>query len=168
MKILINTPSLNLSGGVASHYKGLSLFWKLNVDYNYIGSRNKIPGYVILPFDLIKFFFICFFKSYDLIVLNPSLGYRALKRDSLFLKITKLANKKTVIFWHGWLPEIAEKLNSESKWFKKKFNSASLHIVLSSQFKTDLINWGIDKPIKLTTTKVDQSLLNGFQLKKKK
>ena len=40
MKILINTPSLKLMGGVASHYKGLRAFWTENVMYNTIGKRN--------------------------------------------------------------------------------------------------------------------------------
>ena len=39
MKILINTPSLKLMGGVASHYKGLRAFWTENVIYNTIGNR---------------------------------------------------------------------------------------------------------------------------------
>ena len=40
MKILINTSSLKLMGGVASHYKGLRAFWTENVMYNTIGKRN--------------------------------------------------------------------------------------------------------------------------------
>ena len=38
MKILINTHSLKLMGGVASHYKGLRAFWTENVMYNTIGN----------------------------------------------------------------------------------------------------------------------------------
>ena len=40
MKILINTSSLKLMGGVASHYKGLRAFWTENVMYNTIGKQN--------------------------------------------------------------------------------------------------------------------------------
>ena len=39
MKILVNTPSLKLMGGIANHYKGLRAFWTENVIYNTIGNR---------------------------------------------------------------------------------------------------------------------------------
>ena len=38
MKILVNTPSLKLMGGIANHYKGLRAFWTDNVIYNTIGT----------------------------------------------------------------------------------------------------------------------------------
>lgn len=167
MKILINTPDLKLSGGVANHYRGLLPFWKLKVKYNYIGGRNKIPGLLILPFDLLKFLFKCLFGKYDLIILNPSLGKTALKRDAIFLKIAKLTKKKTIVFWHGWSPKIVLKINNNSRWFRQNFNYASMHLVLSGEFKKDLIKWGINKPIRLTTTKVDERLLIDFQIQNK-
>lgn len=167
MKILINTPDLSLSGGVANHYKGLRPFWKLKVYYNYIGGRKKIPGPLILPFDYMKFFFLCFFGKYDLVVLNPSLGSKAIKRDALFLKIASLTKKKTLVFWHGWSPELVERINNDSSWFKRKYDSASMHLVLSGAFKKDLINWGIKSPIELTSTKVDDRLIASFDIQKK-
>ena len=34
MKILVNTPSLKLMGGIANHYKGLRAFWtECNIQY---------------------------------------------------------------------------------------------------------------------------------------
>lgn len=167
MKILINTPDLSLSGGVANHYHGLRPFWKLKVHYNYIGGRKKIPGILILPVDYIKFFFICLFGKYDLIVLNPSLGQTALKRDAIFLKIAVFTKKKTVVFWHGWSPDIVERINNNPGGFKQKYQYASMHLVLSGGFKNDLVSWGIESPIKLTTTKVDDRLLANFDIQKK-
>ena len=40
MKILINTPSLKLMGGVASHYKGLRAFWTENVMQQNVAVEN--------------------------------------------------------------------------------------------------------------------------------
>lgn len=167
MKILINTPELSLSGGVANHYRGLLPFWKMNVHYNYIGGRNKIPGILILPYDFVKFFFICLFGKYDLVVLNPSLGLTALKRDAVFLKIATFTKKKTIVFWHGWSPDVAKIINNNPNSFTKKYKLARLHLVLSSSFKNDLIKWGITSPIFLTTTKVDDRLLTNFTIQKK-
>lgn len=100
MRILINTPDLSLSGGVANHYRGLRPFWKLRVNYNYVGGRKKMHGAMILPYDIVKFVFKCIFGHYDLIVLNPSLGVTAFKRDAIFLKIASFNKKKTIVFWH--------------------------------------------------------------------
>lgn len=166
MKILINTPSIKESrGGVANHYKGLKNFWKQEVSYNIIGDRNKIPGIAIFPFDLLKFTAKCLISRPDLIVLNPSLAKNAIKRDVIFNKIAKFLNIKTVLFFHGWDKNTEETINSNPKPFTKKITSADGFLVLASDFKNKLKEWGISKPIYLTTTKVDDLLLEGFELK---
>jgi hypothetical protein len=76
MKILINTPDTSILGGVANHYKGLKSYWTEDVRYNFIGGRKGIPGSLVLIYDYLKFFFICLFVNYDVVVLNPSLGKR--------------------------------------------------------------------------------------------
>lgn len=168
MKILINTPDLTKhGGGVTNHYKGLLPYWSESVKYNVVGKRNGIPAPLILIYDYIKFLFYCFLKKYDVILLNPSLRKTAIKRDSLFLKIAKTFKIKTVVFFHGWSPEMVLKFTKDSNSFKKYFGSADKFLVLSKSFKNDLINWGIKKPIHLTTTKVNDLLLEQFNIEKK-
>ena len=54
MKILINTPSLKLLGGVANHYLGLKDFWSEDVRYNTVGKRSKNgKGIFWLPWDVL-------------------------------------------------------------------------------------------------------------------
>lgn len=167
MKILINTPHLSLHGGVANHFKGLSMYWSENVKYNTIGGRKGIPGPIILIYDYINFFFLCVFIKYDIIVLNPSLGKTAIKRDALFLKISKWFKIKTIIFFHGWSEDIVDDLNLCSKSFSKSYNKADKLIVLAQSFKEDLIKWGITIPIYKSTTKVDNALLKKFDFNRK-
>lgn len=159
MKILINTPDISLLGGVSNHYKGLKNFWHEDITYNHVGGRKKIPGLLILPFDFIKFFFVCLFGKYDLIVLNPSLGHTALKRDALFLKIASFFKLKTIVFIHGWDKEMEKLISKNPRNFKNKYQNSACFIVLSSEFKDTLIRWGFKQPIYLTTTKVDNSLI---------
>lgn len=159
MKILINTPDISLLGGVANHYKGLKEYWTEDVRYHFVGGRKGIPGPLLLPFDYVKFFFICLFSHVDVIVLNPSLGKTAIKRDALFLKIAKWFRKKVVVFFHGWNPAMVSEIDQNNVAFKAQFNRADLFLVLASSFKTDLQRWGIEKPIVLTTTKVDNQLI---------
>lgn len=167
MKILINTPDTNILGGVANHYKGLKPYWSEHVHYNYIAGRKGIPGPFLLPFDLIVFFFKLFFGNYDVVLLNPSLGKTALKRDALFLKVASWFKVKKLVFFHGWEDELATKITDNSDWFVKSYAKADAFLVLADAFKKQMQGWGISKPIYLTTTKVDDSLINGFIVDKK-
>ncbi|WP_318461170.1 glycosyltransferase family 4 protein [Photobacterium leiognathi] len=167
MKILINTPDTSLLGGVANHYKGLQPHWHEDVTYNFIAGRKKIPGIVLLPFDLLVFFCKLMFGSYDAVVLNPSLGRTALKRDSLFLLIASLFNVKKLVFLHGWNDELSCEIDSDPRWFKSKYGKADGFFVLAKKFKDKLSSWGISKPIFLMTTKVETRLLTHKVVEKK-
>lgn len=166
-KILINTPDITKSGGVANHYKGLRDFWTEEFRYNYIGGRKGIPGVIFLLYDYFKFFFLCLFRKYDVILLNPSLGNTAIKRDALFLKIASWFDIRTIVFFHGWNDTLADNIDKNSANFLGKFQDADGFIVLAQQFKTQLEHWGIKKDIYLSTTKVNDCLLQGFDINKK-
>lgn len=165
MKVLFNIPNLLLPGGVSNHYKGLKPHWSLQFKYNEVSRRFFLPGYLILPFDYLKFIGLCVFGRFNLIVLNPSLGKSALKRDGLFLKLAKIFGKKVVIFFHGWNPEMVAKISEQPKSFVNTYNRANRFLVLSTAFKDDLRQWGITKPIELTTTKISDDLLEGFDIR---
>nr|WP_299201335.1 glycosyltransferase family 4 protein [uncultured Brumimicrobium sp.] len=168
MKILINTPDLSKhNGGVANHYIGLQPYWTQKVKYNFVGGRNGVPGPIILVFDYIKFFFLCLFGNYDVVLLNPSLGKTALKRDALFLKISKWFKIKTVVFFHGWNQAIAAEIDDNPKQFQKQFQKADTFIILASSFKNRLLSWGISSPIYMSTTKINDELLDRFNIDNK-
>ena len=167
MKILINTPHLSLSGGVANHYKGLMPYWSEKVIYNQIGRRSEKSGNGIywLPFDIIKFIVKIIFLCPDFIVLNPSLGKSAIKRDFIFLKIAKFFDKKVAVFFHGFNTDAIKELNIES--LKKELNKCRCIFILAKEFADIIHSWGVTVPIYLTTTKVDDKLLNNFDIKTK-
>lgn len=167
MKILINTPDLKILGGVSNHYIGLRNFWSHNVYYNTIGKRNNIPGYFTLPFDIIKFIGKCLLYKPDVILLNPSLGEKAIKRDAIYLHISKLLGIKSVVFIHGWDTSMEKHIAENPKLFIRLFKKAGGFLVLANEFKRKLIAWGITAPVYLTTTKVDDNLLVDFDLNNK-
>lgn len=168
MKIVINTPSIKESrGGVANHFKGLKNYWNLDVSYNIIGDRNHIPGVIVLPFDLIKYTVKCIALRPEIIVLNPSLGRTALKRDALYLKIAKLFKIKVVVIFHGWDKKVEQSITENPKWFVSNYNKVDKFLVLANEFKLKMQEWGITKPISLTTTKVDDSLVSEFKIDNK-
>lgn len=167
-KILINTPHLKKLGGVSNHYIGLKNFWREDVFYNQIGSRYSIPGYIILPFDLITFFFKCLILKPDVILLNPSLGKTALQRDALFSKIATWLKIKHYIFIHGWSKKMEDDIMSSPSWFTQRFQGAKGFFVLAQEFKQKLELWSPVQPVFLTTTKVDDELIKNVKVVEKK
>lgn len=164
MKILVNTPDINALGGVSNHYLGLKPYWNTNVKYNNIGSK-RIRKW-LTPFSLIKYIYYLIFFRPDIVILNPSLGNGALIRDFFYMKLALAFGKKVAIFMHGFNLEYAENINK--KWAVKNFSKASMIFVLANKFKEIMQSWGISTPICLTTTKVDDNLIKGFDIKKDK
>lgn len=166
MRILVNTPDLRILGGVANHYLGLRKYWTEEVYYNKVGRRwYGIPGIILLPYDIIKFIVKLLMLNPDAVILNPSLGKKALLRDFLFLKISKLFRRKTILFIHGFDLNYAE--GADKVWLSENFNSADLIFVLADEFRLLLQSWGVKVPIVLTTTKVDDQLIERFDIKEK-
>lgn len=157
MKVLVNTPNVNALGGVANHYLGLKTYWSENVKYNSLGSKRWRK--ILLPVTILKFIFKLIFFNPDVVILNPSLGYGALKRDFFYQNLAKLFGCKVVIFIHGFNLDYAEKINKE--WAVKNFNKASMIFVLANNFKDIMQDWGVTTSICLTTTKVDDALIEG-------
>lgn len=166
IKILINTPNYKKPylGGVANHYYGLRPYWTENVKYNIIGSRTGKPGHgkYFIFFDVIKFILKILYFNPDCVILNPSLATSAIKRDLIFQKLCIFFSKKVIIFFHGFNPKYADKINVDS--FCKKYRGTNAFIVLSQNAKNYLIKWGIKCPIHISTTKVDNRLLINFDI----
>lgn len=170
MKILIDTPLITIPAGVANHYLGLRNFFSKEVTYNqYIPNsfiqlkiRNAFIGKIfrafLFVFDIIKLFFLIIKLKKPVILLNPSLGYSALFRDSIKLRIGKFFNCKIVVFIHGWDVEYFKKVNRKKFYNTWKFVDG--FIVLASQFKLQLQDLGINSPILVTTTKVDDKIFS--------
>lgn len=164
MKILVNTPDINALGGVSNHYLGLKPYWNANVKYNNIGSK-RIRKW-LTPFSLIKYIYYLIVFRPDVVILNPSLGNGALIRDFFYMKLALAFGKKVAIFIHGFNLEYAAKI--DKKWVVKNLNKASMIFVLANRFKKIMQGWGVLPPICLTTTKVDDNLIKGFDIKRDK
>lgn len=164
IKILINTPNLNLLGGVANHYLGLKPFWNEKVLYNPIGKTSNKQGSGIyrLPLNIIVFIWRIVSFQPDIILLNPSLSRSALIRDMIFLRIAKLLRTRVAIFFHGFDKSIIPTLNTAA--LAKKLNRSECVFVLAKEFEDILRSWGVTVPIHLTTTKVDDNLIKDFDI----
>lgn len=166
VKILFNIPNWKKPylGGVANHYFGLKEYWSYPFNYNIVGARGEQQGtgkYLIL-YDVIKFIYKLIIFNPNIVVINPSLAPNALKRDAIFLKLAKLFRKKVIMCFHGFNPNYSIKIDSNS--FVRQYNCADAFLVLSSNIKSTLISWGICKPILLYSTKVENSLIDNYDI----
>ena len=167
MKILINTPRLIPHGGVANHYIGLKDYWNVDVLYNPIGKKGSKPGSGVyrLPINIITFIRKIFSFKPDIILLNPSLIKGAMTRDMIFLRIAKMLGKKVSVFIHGFDKNNINSLNIKS--ITTDLNKCEAIFVLAQDFADTLRSWGVNVPIYLTTTKVDDKLISNFDINKK-
>lgn len=172
-KILILIP--HLPGGVASYFKTLKLENYQNISYFMVNSA-KPEIKVITLCRLFLNYFIFSYKiisnRYELIHLNPSLGKRSFYRDSIFIIISRILNRNTLVFFHGWLEEFEKKIKEnkiKKNIFKYSYAKADKFIVLSGFFKKKLIELGVspDKEFFIETTVADTTDLDEFNLEKK-
>lgn len=164
MKLLINTPDYHKpsSGGVASFYYGMQGYWNEQVRYNIVGRRRGVSGAVWLPWDVMKFVGKLLLWHPDGVLINPSLNNHALKRDFVFLRVARQLGIKVCVLIHGFDLQVAKTI--DQRWVRKNLNMASLIMVLASQFRQILQQWGITKSIELVTTKVEDRMLEGFDI----
>lgn len=167
MKILINTPRLIPHGGVANHYLGLKEYWSEDVLYNPIGKRNSKSGSGVfrLPINIIKFIYLLFTFKPDVVLLNPSLSRSAVVRDVIFLRIACFFKKRVAVFFHGFDYHSINHINI--KKLTKQLNRTVCIFVLAEEFKDTVSSWGVNVPIYLATTKVDDKLIANFDIEKR-
>ena len=174
MKILINTPPLNSPAGVSSHYLGLRPYFSRKVVYNKFFTTNYLRKRVkykflhrplrltMMGFDVVKFVILLFLYQRPKVLLNPSFNETAIKRDVLFLSIAKFFGCKVAVFIHGWDKEYLDRIFNGKIRFHFAWRKADTFFVLAKEFKGYLERLGIKAPVHLTTTKVNDRLLEGI------
>ena len=178
MYILINTPLINSPTGVSNHYLGLKTYFSKNVIYNQYFTYSHLKKNVRVPilnllirfisyfYDLIKFIAYLLYYRKPIVLLNPSFANNALKRDVIFLKIAKFFSCKVAIFIHGWDKHYLNKVIQNEELFSPAWKKSDVFFVLAKEFKEILEKLGIEVPIYLTTTKVNDKLMEGVPDKK--
>ena len=149
-------------GGVANHYFGLARYWSQDVKYLQVGRRGKVSrrGLYWLPWDIVRFIIKILFFNPDVVVLNPSLGGSAIRRDFIFHRIARLLGKPVTVFFHGFNEDTIPHLDLGN--IVHVLNQSACVFVLAERFREIMQSWGVRVPIHLSTTKVDNLLLENF------
>jgi glycosyltransferase involved in cell wall biosynthesis len=165
-KILITMPNLNGEGGVATYYNSVLPFLKdsdFQINILEIGSWGRKFN-ILRPFQDQKNFHYACDLSISLVHINPSLGPKSFWRDGIFAWQTKRKNLPLLVFFRGWDHNFAKIVERKYlRFFNNTFAKADGFIVLASEFKLKLQEWGIKAPIFFETTAVDERLMRNFQ-----
>lgn len=167
MRVLITTPGFEREGGVANYFSILERYLSSDVAYFTVGSRasddSKWVSLKRFIRDNHNFYKKLRENNYDLVHLNPSLGFKAVVRDGMLLLIAKKLKYKVVVFFHGWDKTFQNRLTKwKLKLFKHFIFKADAFIVLASEFRDKLVEMGCSKPIFLGTTLVDDVVFSIF------
>jgi len=172
MKILINTPLVKIPAGVSNHYLGLRSYFSEEIIYNqylpghYINQNKKLKHasrfsrLITAGLDMIKFVFLVLVHRRPVVLLNPSFNDTALRRDLVYLKISKSMGCKVGVFIHGWDKGYLGLIFQDKMGFSPLWKKVDVWFVLANEFKGYLEKLEIKAPIHLTTTKVDDKLIN--------
>lgn len=168
MKVLITTPDFKKIGGVANYCSVLKKFLPTQADFIFVGSRSYPEGRLSVLKRILND--IRIFRErirstkYDLVHLNPSLKWKAVIRDGLFILLVKQNTTKVLIFFHGWSKNFESRLTGlKLKLFKKLYFKADAIVVLATEFKDQLRSWGYNGPIYVETNLVDDKQITDFQ-----
>jgi glycosyltransferase involved in cell wall biosynthesis len=165
MSVLVTTPDLGETGGVAMYYAVLREYLGADVHFCIVGTRagreTTLGKGVRLLRDYGRFYRAAKSGRYDLIHLNPSLGPKALLRDGLSLLLAKSLGRRVLVFLHGWDPACEAVIRRRFlPLFRRVYFRADAFIVLASQFRSALREFGCTKPIYLETMVVPDEIFS--------
>ena len=146
--ILILTPSLHNSGGVANYYSILQHKFPFDYVFFIVGKREgatqkdtKTRHLVRLIFDYCAFFRVLWRSDLDLVLINPSLNFNGFSRDYIFYLIAKLLKKKTIVFFRGWDEDYAKVVfTGKFRYFFRPLLSTDGFIVLAKCFRDTIFS----------------------------
>lgn len=121
-----------------------------------------------LMWHYLKFLIILLFNNIQIVHQNTSLGRKGILRDSIYIILSKLLQKKMLLFIHGWDENYAQQIDkSKFNTFRIIYRLSDQIIVLSQSFKDQLIRWNFNENIIVERNFVNQEDLANFQIEDK-
>ena len=161
-KLLILSPPFGSPGGVSSYVLSLKGNWSVKEKYFFRGNTGVGSFTRVLQMvrEYSSFFSTCLrSRPYKTVMVNTSMGRKALTRDTVFIWIAILLGKKVVVFIHGWDDAF---FASCSRWRLSGLFRASKIFVLSHDFKKGLHKKGCKKDVLVETTVVAKDFIRCF------
>lgn len=165
VEALVVCPDASMPGGVANYYNTLLPYLEVQHRRVSVGRRlvHEGPARSVtrLVQDYIALMYLLAHSNANTVILNPSLSWKAFIREGINLLISKAKGKRVVVLVHGWEPTFEKALASYLHVLVRYvYAKADAFIVLSLAFKESLLNMGIQAPIFVETTVVDDSVFD--------
>lgn len=161
MKILITIPYKNIGGVYNFCETIIPALIECNNDIDTFrrGVKKNINNKILIFINQFIDYFIFIKKllinKYDLIFINSSLSKSNCLRDGLFVIISKLFNKKVLLFIHGFSEECLQ-----NKTLIKGYFLSDAIVVLAKEFKIKLEYAGYKKDIVVSFNPVNQEIFD--------
>ena len=163
-KILIVVPAATAKGGISNYYQVMRKYFNNQIVYVTRGSRNyPHQKFVLIELmRLIKDYLYFVIRLFDfrikLVQTSTALGEKSVKRDGLYILLSKLFNKKVIVFYRGWDINYENKINNFFI-FRKIFLKTSASIVLS-RYQYEWLQGRKVQKIYKGTTSVDDVMID--------
>ncbi|HSC40450.1 MAG TPA: glycosyltransferase, partial [Chitinophagaceae bacterium] len=161
-KLLILSPPFSSAGGVSSYVLSLKGNWSVPEKYFFRGNTgaNPLTRALLMIKEYISFCFTCLLSpGYKTVLVNTSMGRKALTRDNIFIWIAFLLGKKITVFIHGWDQPF---FDACPRWRLSGLFRAQKLFVLSDDFKQALRRRGYTNDILVETTVVADDFIRCF------
>lgn len=169
MRVLIAAPEITKQGGVSNYVATLTRHLSAQTEVFTVGARGRTKGRLgtlaRVVRDSLGFYRRTGGRGWDLIHLNPSLGWKAIIRDGLLLAIAKRKGLRALVFFHGWSKSLEARLvRHRLRVFKHFYFEADAMVVLAKEFEQVLRAWGYTGPIYVETIAIADELLDRFDI----
>ena len=166
MRVLLTRPPLPAVSGVSAFYRAVERHIARDVEVVPVEVGSLTPHAFHPLRDQAAFRAALAGTEVDLVHLNPSLTARSLFRDGLFFRWARRKGLPVLVHIHGWENQTADRIESGPLgWlFHRTLGRGDAFLVLAEEFKKRIVSWGVDAPVHLSTTAVDNSLLDGFDI----
>jgi len=169
MSVLITVPPLHKAGGVSNYFNVIRKYLSLPHCFVEVGACEESSCVAERIARVLKARRVLERSiggpnvKVDLVHVNPSFDYTSLPRDGFLLNCAKRKRVPVLVFFHGWNTAVSRLVDRRfRRLFKSIYGKANAFIVLSTDFKNQLLEWGINMPVHVETTPVDDALVDGY------
>jgi glycosyltransferase involved in cell wall biosynthesis len=171
LRALVTGPSIKDAGGVAAYYSAVLPHLRQlvpAVHYLEIGSTRRCGGFFHPLIDQLRLFKALWRLRPTVLLCNPSLDLKSFLRDGMFVMQAACLGTPVLVFFHGWDKRFEQRVGRSWRWyFKLTYRRAQAFIVLASEFRARLAEWGVVAPIHLDTMAIPEDLIKGFSVEQK-
>lgn len=162
-KVVVTGPELTAPGGVSSYFNAILPALRAGggpeLVYFPLGASHAAGAALHPVLDQIRLRRVLRSAARGVLHSNPSLTFKSFVRDGVAIAQAQRLGLRTVVFFHGWNEDFADRVQSRFLPFLRlSYGRADRIMVLASRFRDRLQTWGVRAPIDVAMTAVADDL----------